>query len=114
MAMPAGVSILSIAYVLELSVEQLKVELESRYLEARGLNKPQMQKALIKSWSLEAPIVVQSRQEPTPLTAQHQMELDVLKLRLQAEASEKKKRQEADERKELREREREALDRKVT
>ena len=61
MATPVGLSILSFEDVLELhvSVEQLKVELEGRYIESKDLSKPQIQKGLIKSLSLEAPVVTQ-------------------------------------------------------
>jgi len=111
--MPVGVSVLSFEDALELSVEQLKVGLESRYIESKGLSKPQMQKALIKSLSLEAPVVTQQpivTQQPLPLTAKQQMELEVLKLRLQSEALEKKKRLHVEERKELHEHKRQALE----
>jgi len=56
-----GISVLSFEDILELSVEQLKVELESWYLEATGISKPQIEKALIKSLSLEAPVATQQQ-----------------------------------------------------
>ena len=46
MAAPLSVSFVALEDVLELSLEQLKIALESLYLEAQGLSKPQMLKAL--------------------------------------------------------------------
>ena len=56
----------------------------------KGLSKVEMQKALIKAFSLVAPVVTQPISPCTALSPQQQMELEVMKLKIQSEALEKK------------------------
>ena len=50
---------LTLEAVQELTADELRDELAGRYIEARGLSKVDMQKALIKAMSLVAPVVIQ-------------------------------------------------------
>ena len=104
MASPVFVGALTLEDVLELFADELMYELTGRYIDAKGLSKVEMQKALIKALSPVAPVATQPVSPRTVLFPQKQMELEVMKLKLESEVLEKKERIEAKERKELRER----------
>jgi len=77
MASPVRVGALTLEDILELSADELRDELAGRYIEAKGLSKVDMQKALIKAMSLVAPVVTQPVSPRTAFSPQQQMELEV-------------------------------------
>jgi len=75
MTSPVSVGALMLKDVLELSADELREELSSRYIETKNLSKVEMQKALIKALSVVAPVVTQPVSPRTALSPQQQMEL---------------------------------------
>src|SRR6218665_2294884 len=90
MASPVFVGVLTLDDVLELSADELRYELAGRYIDAKGLSKVEVQKALIKALSPVAPVVTQPVSPRTALSPQQQMELEIMRLKLDSEALKKK------------------------
>jgi len=92
MTSPVFVGALTLEDDLELSADELREKLLGRYIEAKGLSKVYMQKAIIKALSLVAPVVTQPVSPRTALSPQQQMELEVIKMKMQSAALKKQER----------------------